>query len=73
MSRPDAGWTRRFVADPARAREMAETYARAGFEVRLEDAAPDDFTGGCTDCCLVRSGAFQVVFTRPRAAGKRED
>lgn len=64
-----AGWQRRFVADAARAREMSELYRRAGFEVRVSHAIPEDFAESCTTCALVQAGLFHVVYTRrPGAA-----
>jgi hypothetical protein len=68
------GWERRFVADPARAREAAEVYAAAGFEVHAVPARPEDLAGdrlrdGCETCWLAQSFGFQVIYTRrPKAA-----
>jgi hypothetical protein len=63
------GWERRFVADPARAREAAEVYAAAGFEVHTVPARPEDLAGdllrdGCETCWLAQSFGFQVIYTR---------
>lgn len=61
---PDEGWERRFVADAERAREASELYRRAGFEVRVAPALPEDFAEPCEGCWLVQSGWFRVVYTR---------
>ena len=61
---PDERWERRFVADPARAREAIEVYRRAGFEVRVEPGAPEGLREECTSCWLVKAGYFQVIYTR---------
>ena len=58
-------WERRFVADPERAREAAEVYRQAGFEVRVETEIPEDLRDECMDCWLVQAGFFRVIYTRP--------
>ncbi|MDP3773606.1 MAG: hypothetical protein Q8Q85_05000 [Gemmatimonadales bacterium] len=74
MPPPDAGWERRFVADPARTREAAEIYAGAGFEVRSVPARPGDQAGGamrdgCETCWLAQAFGFQVIYTRQPGPG----
>jgi hypothetical protein len=59
-------WERRFVADPARAREAVELYTRAGFEVRVEKLSPDELREECAPCWLVQAGLFRVIYTRRR-------
>ena len=59
-------WERRFVADPARAREAVELYVGAGYEVRVEPLAPDDLREECASCRLVQAGLFRVIYTRRR-------
>ena len=66
---PEHGWERRFVADPARAREVADVYRRAGFEVMTRPARPDDLAAderldGCASCWLAQASGFQVIYTR---------
>lgn len=61
-----AGWERRFLADPARAREAAEIYAAMGFEVALDPVRPEDLEEGCTDCALVTAAGFRMIYTRRR-------
>lgn len=61
---PVAGWQRRFVTDTERARELGEEYRRAGFEVRIAAAIPEDFADSCATCALVQSGLFRIVYTR---------
>jgi hypothetical protein len=64
---PDEGWERRFVADPARAREAVEVYTRAGFDVRAEPLTPEDMREECASCLLVQAGLFRVIYTRRRS------
>lgn len=69
----EAGWERRFVADPARAREAVDVYTRAGFEVRAVPARVEDLGGGvlregCESCWLAQAFGFQVIYTRRPAA-----
>ncbi len=59
-----SGWQRRMVADAERAREVSELYRRAGFEVRVARAIPEDFAESCAACALVHAGLFHVVYTR---------
>jgi hypothetical protein len=59
-----AGWQRRFVADGARAAEMAELYRELGFEVRTEAVSAADLGDACADCLLVAALRFQVVYVR---------
>lgn len=61
---PADGWERRFVADPERAREAAELYRQAGFEVRVEPGLPEELREECESCWLVKAGYFQVIYTR---------
>jgi hypothetical protein len=64
MAAEGGGWERRFVADPERAREAAEVYRRAGFDVRVEIEIPDELRDECTECWLVTTGFFRVIYTR---------
>lgn len=64
---PDEGWERRFVADPARAREAVEVYTRAGFAVRAEPLTPEEMREECASCPLVQAGLFRVIYTRRRS------
>ncbi len=63
----DAGWERRFVADPARALEAVEVYTRAGFDVRAEPLTPEDLRQECVSCRLVQAGMFRVIYTRRKS------
>lgn len=59
-------WERRFVADPARAREAVELYASAGYEVRVEPLGPEELREECASCWLVQARLFRVIYTRRR-------
>ena len=59
-------WERRFVVDPARAREAVELYTRAGFEVRVAPLDPAELREECESCWLVQAGLFRVIYTRRR-------
>jgi hypothetical protein len=61
---PLAGWQRRFVTDAERARNLGQEYRRAGFEVRIAAAVPEDFDESCAACALVQSRLFRIVYTR---------
>lgn len=64
---PDADWERRFVADPARAREAMEAYSQAGFDVRADLLTPEDLREECVSCRLVQAGLLRVIRTRRRS------
>jgi len=64
-----AGWERRYLADPARAREAVDTYGSAGFEVHLEKLAPDDFGSACVSCAQAVCASYVVVYTRKKTPG----
>lgn len=64
-----AGWTRRFLADPERAREAVETYGALGFDVRAEPLAPADFDEACFHCSESVCSAYVMIYTRERAGG----
>ena len=66
QSAAEAGWERRFVADPARAREAVDVYTQAGFEVRVEPLSPEDLREECASCQLVQAGLFRVIYTRSK-------
>ena len=57
------GWTRRFVAGPARVSECVEFYRSLGFEVRLERMAVHELADQCADCALALT-FFKVIYTR---------
>ena len=58
------GWERRSLADPERAKEMAELYETAGFEVRIVPLAPMDFAPSCGTCPETVSKSYVVIYTR---------
>ncbi len=58
-----AGWERRSMVDPERAREMAELYELSGFEVRLAPLAPLDFGPACTLCRESACKDYVMVYT----------
>jgi hypothetical protein len=70
-----AGWTRRQLADPFRAKETTELYQSLGFEVKSCKPTPDDFGPKCKDCAEAACRAYVLIYTRrkPRAAGACAD
>lgn len=61
-----AGWTERFVAAPARVREVVSLYESLGYEVHLEPLTVHDLADECHDC-IVALSLFRVIYTRPKA------
>jgi hypothetical protein len=59
-----AGWERRFVADPVRAREATALYTSLGFEVHAEPLKATEFGPQCHDCQLVVCHAYVTIYTR---------
>lgn len=67
--RPDAtlvaaGWTQRFLAEPARVAEMTENYGRLGYEVRTQAPHPEDFAPSCGDCPATACRTYVMIYTR---------
>lgn len=60
------GWVRRFVAGPARLREMTELYERLGHEVRLERPDEEELAEACRGCALPME-LFRILYTRRRS------
>jgi hypothetical protein len=63
-----AGWQRRFIADPVRAKEATALYHSLGFEVHVEPLARPDLSPDCTDCQLVACQLYVIIYTRKRPA-----
>jgi hypothetical protein len=61
-----AGWERRFVADPVRAREAITLYKSLGFEVHTESLKPTEFGPQCGDCQLIACHTYVTIYTRSR-------
>jgi hypothetical protein len=61
-----AGWTRRYLADPIRAKEAIELYSSLGYEVRAEKLTPQDFGVNCDGCPAVVCEAYVMIYTRRR-------
>ncbi len=61
-----AGWTRRFLSDPARVEEVRQLYAGLGFDVRAERPHPDDFAPKCGDCSETACQTYMMIYTRPK-------
>ncbi len=67
QARPDLlaeGWTWRFLSDETRARIAEETYASAGFDVRLEPVRPEDVSPSCGSCSSALCRITVAVYTR---------
>ncbi len=61
-----AGWERRYLADPDRAREAVELYTSLGYEVRAEKLEPSSFGPQCGDCSQVVCRSYVLIYTRKR-------
>lgn len=62
----EAGWTRRFIADPSRCEEARAVYESLGLEVHLESLAPEAPYPECADCQIAACMTYRVIYTRPR-------
>lgn len=62
----EAGWTRRFIADPSRCEEARALYESLGLEVHLESLAPEAPYPECADCQIAACMMYRVIYTRPR-------
>jgi hypothetical protein len=65
----EAGWVRRYLADPIRAREAVELYSNLGYEVLAEKLTPDDFGPNCDGCPSVVCASYVMIHTRKCSAG----
>jgi len=63
-----AGWERRYLADPDRAREAVELYTSLGYEVKAQKLTPADFDASCGDCPAHVCQAYVLIYTRKRPA-----
>jgi hypothetical protein len=61
------GWTRRYLADPIRAREAVELYRSLGYEVRAARLTPADLEPSCRDCAPVICRSYVLIYTRKMA------
>ncbi len=59
------GWTRRFIADGARAEEAIALYRELGFEVCADPVRPEEIAEECGDCRLLAALKFKTIYTRP--------
>lgn len=57
------GWSRRFVAAPARLKEAIALYESLGYEVHTEPLTPEELRDECQDCRLAVA-LFRVIYTR---------
>lgn len=64
-----AGWEHRFVADEARAREMAELYRELGFEVAEDPVVPGGLPDGCQQCFGGSPVEHRSIYTRRPGIG----
>lgn len=62
------GWTRRHVADPARAKESVELYESLGYEVKAQELTPSDFNPACRECASAMCRSYVVIYTRKAPA-----
>lgn len=63
-SRVAAGWTRRFIADAARAEEAIGLYEALGFEVCADPVRAEEIADECEDCRLLAALQFKTIYTR---------
>lgn len=59
-----AGWVRRHLVDPDRARESVELYESMGFEVLAHELTPEDFGPQCQECASVVCRSHVLIYTR---------
>ncbi|HLF91801.1 MAG TPA: hypothetical protein VI451_22875 [Anaerolineales bacterium] len=57
------GWERRFMAGPARVKEVIQLYKEMGFEIHLEPVVPADLSNDCQGCTLA-TNFFVTIYTR---------
>ncbi len=58
------GWTRRFLAEPSRAREAVELYSSLGYEVKAQKLQPSDLPAQCGACASTLCRDFVMIYTR---------
>lgn len=61
-----AGWVRRHLADPDRAKESVELYESMGFEVKAHTLTPADFGSGCQKCSSEICKSYVLIYTRKK-------
>lgn len=62
----EEGWTRRYLADPDRAKEALELYSSMGFEVIAKKLEPTDLAPQCGTCAPTICQSFVMIYTRPK-------
>jgi hypothetical protein len=62
------GWERRFMADPARAKEAVALYTELGYEVRAEPIRQVEMGPDCGDCRVATYMGFVTIYTRKQEA-----
>lgn len=70
-----AGWKRRFLADPVRAKEAIDLYASLGYEVRAERVRRENMDEPCGACPAMLGREYVLIYTRRRdtPSGDAED
>ena len=58
------GWEPRFVADEARAQEMARLYRELGYETAVDSVGVRAVRSDCGECPLVTLGLLKLIYTR---------
>ena len=66
------GWTRRFIADAARAEEAIELYTALGYEVCADPVRADEIADECEGCRLLAALRFKTIYTR-RGSSMKDD
>ncbi|MFQ6087545.1 MAG: hypothetical protein ACE5K0_01405 [Candidatus Methanofastidiosia archaeon] len=59
-------WLKMFVIEKDRVEEYLELYESLGFEVRVEDASPEE-----CEACFGKMGEYKTIYTRTKKDSKR--
>ena len=60
----DAGWQRRYLAEPAKAVEASVMYESLGFEVICAPPEPTQFSDDCGECRDAACKSYLLIYTR---------
>ncbi len=60
------GWIRRYLADPARAKESIDLYTSMGYEVKAQKLTPSDLGPKCGGCAPVVCNSCVLIYTHKK-------